>query len=229
MIEIKSINKSFGNKLVLDNLNLKIKKGKAISIVGRNGTGKTTLSKIIAGITNPDSGEVIINSKEGFHSVALQFQELNALSDFNAKDLIKYYSLHFADVTSKEEIEELIDLFEVRSFIDTKISKMSGGQKQRLNLLTTLIKKSEILILDEFVTGMDIISVEGILNYINDLKVKNNLTIIIISHQPDEIKKLADEVCVLANGKINKCYSTIDIDKKYNGDFKDFLLEVLNE
>ncbi len=225
-IKINSISKKFKDHLVLDELNFSLNKGESVSIIGRNGAGKTVLSKIILGLLKADNGVVKINTENGVFDIGVQFQDINLPSELKVTTMLKIYEKEFKN---KELINELSNVFEIEEFKNRRISKLSGGQKQRINLLLSLVKEPTVLILDEFITGLDVLSAEKIIKYLEKLISKKKIQLIIITHQPEEIKRLTDRVVKLEDGKISKEYKTTDIDKKYKGDFKKFLMEEIHE
>ena len=103
----------------------------------------------------------------------------------------------------------------MQNILNQKLVIYQGGQKQRLNLLLSLIHNPKLMILDEFVTGLDIKSVRNIITYVNKLKIKNNASMILISHQPEEIEQLSDRVILLRDGKIASEQTVAEILTKY--------------
>ncbi len=229
LIEVKNISKKFGKVVIIDDLSFVLKEGESISIVGRNGVGKTTLMNILVGLQKCDDGEIVINDPSHDGCIAMQFQTPNLPEEFKAISLIKYYKLQYDGFITNEEINDLIDIFEIKNHLNTKIKKLSGGLKQRINLLLTMLKKTKVIILDEFISGLDIISVEKIVKFLEKLKSEKKVSFIIISHQPEEVRRLTDRILVLKNGKIENEYITSEVNKKYDGKFNKFFLEVLNE
>ncbi len=219
-IRISNLNTKFKNEKVHKNLDLIIKKGERLGIIGRNGSGKTVLLNVLAGIKIPESGNVEIDGKIG-----IQFQEFKTQVNLKVKDYIEMHIV-FLGLKINDEINEIIDIFEITPYLNKKIKKISIGQKQRINLLLSIIEKPDILLLDEFVNGLDIISLEKIIDYINK-KVMKNKTIIIVTHQPEELRNLTERIVLIKDGSILKEWKTKDIDKKYNGNFTKFLSETL--
>ncbi len=232
MIEIKGLSTTFdnGKKIVHNNLNLKINKGERISLIGKNGVGKTVLAETIVGIREIQSGEII--SDEGFDrtkDVGMQFQsEFGTQDMITPKNVISFFSKLNRKKIEHDEINELITLFGIKEFENTKFFKLSGGQKQRINLLLALMSKPKFLILDEFTTGLDITTVIDIMDYVLNYVTQNNVTLIVITHSSKEIKLLTEKVILMKDGVIKKEYNTSDIEKEYNGDFDQFLIDSIS-
>ncbi len=128
------------------------------------------------------------------------------------------------DSVDRLELLKMLEIFGIDEYLNMKVDRLSGGQKQRLNLLLSIMNQPKIMILNEFITGLDVITVRKIVTYVNELKEKNNASMIIISHQPDEIKELSDRVFVLKDGKIVEETYVPEIIKKY-GDVSIFVEE----
>ncbi len=227
IIDIKNLNKEFTNKVIYKNANLKINEGEKLAIIGKNGIGKTVLSRIIVGLENYSSGEIDYIGLDKYEDIGLQFQSFNINNNFKPKDILNFYVKYYKDRWTNDEIKKLYNIFKIEDFINVKYGSLSGGQKQRINLITTILKKPKVLILDEFVTGLDLLIVEDIVNFINDYIKKHNATIVVISHNPEEIRKLCDNLVIIKNYEISKKKSVKTIENKYKGKIGDFILEVI--
>lgn len=231
-IEIENLQKTFGkgkNKnQVHKDITLKVFEGETLAIIGANGAGKTVLMETLVGVRKQDKGKIIFDFGKGndpFEEIGMQFQDSDANSKLKPKGMIEFIKRMYKLKVNDKQLEEMIEVFGIKDFLNRKIKKLSGGQRQRLNLLLATMHNPKLMILDEFITGLDIISVHNILDYIKKIKEENNSTMIIISHQPSEIKKLSDRILVLKDGMIKSEYLTKDINEKYDGDFDKFLIE----
>ncbi len=216
----KDIFVSFKNKEVLKGVTIDLRQGETLALVGANGAGKTVLMETILGLLKKEKGEVYLNLghktfSDNLKEVGIQFQS----SKFGQKDkvykIINFFKKLYKDRINDEDVEEMIDVFDIREFYKKKISKLSGGQKQRVNLMIAIIHNPKLMILDEFITGLDVKSVRKIITYVNKLKIINDASMIIISHQPEEIKELADRVIVLNDGKIISETTVEEIEYNY--------------
>ncbi len=199
------INKS--RKKVLKGVTFGLREGETLALVGANGAGKTVLMETILGFINSEKGEIFLNLGEKTYSknikrVGIQFQQSNFLKGIKVMGLIKLYVNLYGEFVDRIELLKMIENFGIEDYIDSKVDRLSGGQKQRLNLLLAIMHQPKLMILDEFITGLDVKSVRKIIQYINYLKIKNNASMIIISHQPEEIEELSDRILVLNDGKI---------------------------
>lgn len=191
LIELKSLSKSFGGNLLVDNVSFKLNKGEITTLVGQNGTGKTTLAKIILGLEKYNKGELIIKDglKIGYVPQKLDFGFSMPLT---AKDLLKL-------LAPGKNIEEVAD-FELINFINYKkiknrdISKISGGELQKLMLAGTLMNKPDLIILDEPTQFLDVTSQQNFYLLLKSLKEKLGLTIFMISHDLFTVMKNSDQV-----------------------------------
>ncbi len=204
MINIKNLHKKFGKLVVLDDLNLEIRKGGVFAILGPNGSGKTTLIKSILGMVIPNKGEILYNGK----SVLKQWkyrENLNYLpqiANFPANltviELIKMVKNLRASATNEKE---LISLFGLTPFLKQKLGNLSGGTKQKVNIVLTFMFDNDLIILDEPTTGLDPIALIYLKDLINEAKEKGK-TVLITSHIMSFVEEISDEIVFLLDGKI---------------------------
>lgn len=214
MIEIKNISKKFGKNLVLSNINLTIKDGESLALLGSNGSGKTTLLEILIGQIKPTTGFVLIDGKkETFKEVGIQFQEGAWPKGVTSKLIISYF-LKKSRILNDPQVNELIDIFEIRDFLKKDLNNLSGGQKQRLNTLLAVINNPKYICLDEMITGLDLKMQLKLINFFKFLK-KAKKTIVVISHNPEEVEKLCDKIVILKEGKIYYKNSIKTVMKKF--------------
>ncbi len=234
LVEIKKLTTKFKEgkdfKVVHNELDLDIYDGEVLSIIGKNGCGKTTLVQTLVGLKKLQSGEIVL--ADGFdlrEQTGIQFQTEDKTSELiRPKNLIKFFKKFYGeDKIDDAKLEEMIEVFGLTEFMNRKLNKLSGGQRQRLNLLLAVMSQPRLIILDEFTTGLDITSVMGILEYIMKMKKENKSTIIVITHQSKEIKMMADRVVLMKDGKIAKEFTNKEIVDKYKNDFDDFLFKAI--
>ncbi len=225
----KTFKEKGGDKEVHKGVTFSIKKGETVALLGANGAGKTVLMETLVRVRKQNSGKIIydFDGLDPFEEIGMQFQDADSTGNLTPNEMIKFISLMYSEKVNPEQTKEMVKVFGIEEYADKKIKKLSGGQRQRVNLLLATMHNPKLMILDEFITGLDIISVRDILEYIKDLKEKNNSTLIIISHQPEEIKNLSERIFVLKDGKVQAEHLTSDIEKEYDGDFARFLLEAI--
>ena len=205
MIEIKDLYKKFGKNEVLKGIDLSIKEGGIFSILGPNGSGKTTLIKAILGMDLPDSGEISINGKSLKNDFKYRDkidylpQIANFPGNLKVNELIDMIKDLRASQATKDE--ELIELFKLQPFLNKKLANLSGGTKQKVNLVLAFMFDSPMIILDEPTSGLDPISHLRLKNLIFSEKEKGK-TILVTSHILSFVEEIADEIVFLLEGKI---------------------------
>ena len=204
MIEIKNLHKKFGKLTVLDGLDLSITKGGIFAILGPNGSGKTTLIKCLLGMVIPNKGEIALNDESVLRkwNYRNDLNYLPQIANFPANlsviELLKMVK-NLRPKASNEE--ELIALFGLKEFLNKKLGNLSGGTKQKVNLVMTFMFDSELIILDEPTTGLDPIALIHLKELIAKEKAKGK-TILITTHIMSFVDEMADEIVFLLDGKI---------------------------
>ena len=204
MIEISYIHKKFGKLVVLNVLDLEISSGGIFAILGPNGSGKTTLIKSVLGMVIPNSGEIKINSNSILKKwdYRNQINYLPQIANFPANLSVKELIAMVKNLRPKEAKDEyLIQLFSLEPFLDKKLGNLSGGTKQKVNIVLTFMFDSELIILDEPTTGLDPISLIHLKDLIQIEKSKGK-TILITTHIMSFVEEVADEIVFLLDGEI---------------------------
>lgn len=204
MVSIQNLHKKFGKNQVLCGLDLTINEGGIFAVLGPNGSGKTTLIKSILGMVIPDKGNIevlgenINKSSDYRHKIDYLPQIANFPSNLKVKELIKMIK----DLRNHtDDDERLINLFKLEPFLDKKLGTLSGGTKQKVNLVLTFMFDSPLIILDEPTTGLDPISLIRLKELIEAEKTKGK-TIFITSHIMSFVEEVANEIVFLLEGKI---------------------------
>ena len=234
MLELKNIRKSFGKNVILKNISLSIKNGEIVSILGPSGSGKTTLLNLILGITDIEKGNLILDGKDitkvpmekrGFNIV---FQDYALFPNLNAYENITYGLRNKPNISSKEEVDDLIKLLGLEEHLNKNINQLSGGQKQRVALARTMVMKPKILLLDEPLSALDGVIKESIKEKIKTIAKDFNLTTIIVTHDPEEALTLSDKVLIIDHGEISQFGKPEEIIHTPKNDFvKKFILNQL--
>lgn len=194
IIEVKNISKNFKNKKLYNDFSLEIEANTVHAIVGPNGSGKTSLLRILTGLYKEDKGSVIVN---GDHAMLLENDYL--YEDKTGIDNIDIYGLYFG-YTGKG-YKKYSDLLGISDDLDRKVSTYSKGMKRKLSLLIIVLMNRDIVFLDEATSGVDPISRVQIRDLIKTLKDKGK-TIVITSHDLSEIEKVADKITMIKDAKI---------------------------
>lgn len=205
MIQIKNLYKKFGKVTVLKNLDLEIKSGGIFAVLGPNGSGKTTLIKSILGMVIPDKGSIKIDDLEILkkHQYRNNVNYLPQIANFPGNLTVLELIQMIKDIRIKPANDsELIELFDLKPFLKQKLGNLSGGTKQKVNLVLTFMFDSELIILDEPTTGLDPISLIHLKEIIQKEKQKGK-TILITSHIMSFVEEISDEIVFLLDGKIH--------------------------
>lgn len=217
MLELKNIRKAYGKNEVLKGISLDVEDGEIVSVLGPSGCGKTTLLNTILGITDITAGQIIFDGEDisnkpmeqrGFNIV---FQDYALFPNLNAYKNITYGLRNKPGISTKEEVDELINLLDLRPHLAKNIGELSGGQKQRVALARTLVVKPRLLLLDEPLSALDGVIKESIKDRIKTIAREYNLTTIIVTHDPEEALTLSDRVLILNNGMISQYSKPEDI------------------
>ena len=214
ILEVNNLKVSYSNHVAIENVSISIEEGEYVALVGENGSGKSTLIKSIVGLLDVDDGEVKIN---------IPLDELSYLSQTNLKDLNfpatakeiimtgvqKHGKLPFYTKEDKENYDEVIKKLKIEDIQSKRIGDLSGGQKQRVMLARSLVKKPKLLILDEPVTGLDVNITKSLYKILEEENVRNKTTIIMATHDIDEIEDLKPRIVWIAK--------SIKYDGKFDG------------
>jgi Cu-processing system ATP-binding protein len=204
MIEFKNLHKQFGKLTVLDGLDLDIKKGRIFAILGPNGSGKTTLIKCLLGMVIPTKGDILYKGKSVLRKWDYRnnLNYLPQIANFPANlTVIELLKMVKNLRPKKSNDKELIELFGLKEFLNKKLGNLSGGTKQKVNIVLTFMFDSDLIILDEPTTGLDPISLIHLKEIIQKEKAKGK-TILITTHIMSVVDELADEIVFLLDGKI---------------------------
>ncbi|MFD2823994.1 ABC transporter ATP-binding protein [Lacinutrix iliipiscaria] len=204
MVTIQNLHKKFGKNQVLSGVDLSINEGGVFAILGPNGSGKTTLIKSILGMVIPDKGNITVIDKnikknhEYRYKIDYLPQIANFPSNLKVKELIKMIK-DLRKPTTKDQ--HLIELFKLKPFLDKKLGNLSGGTKQKVNIVLTFMFNSPLIILDEPTTGLDPISLIRLKDLIHQEKA-NGKTILITSHIMSFVEEISDEIVFILEGEI---------------------------
>lgn len=233
-MELEHIQKSFDGVPVLKDISLQVADGEIVSILGPSGCGKTTLLNLILGIVDADSGRICYDGqdltrtpmeKRGFNIV---FQDYALFPNLNVLQNITYGLRNKPGISTKEEVEELIDLLGLREHLSKRIDQLSGGQKQRVALARTMVMKPKILLLDEPLSALDGVIKESIKDRIKTIAREYHLTTIIVTHDPEEALTLSDRVLIIEGGEISQYAKPEEIVHQPKNDFvRKFILNQL--
>ena len=213
LMETIDLCKFFGNTKAINKVNLKIYQGQHIGIVGPNGGGKSTLTGLISGVLKPTGGKIkyylndkkpttLTGEKELGRNIGMQFQESKYPIGLKVNDMLKFYLNLYKIPDKKKVLEENLDTFNLRGLEKKNIMRLSGGQQQRVNIALSVIHNPRIVIFDEISTGLDIKARSAIKLLVKKLAAANNWTLLLVSHNMDEINDLCDRVLYIRYGTL---------------------------
>ncbi len=204
MVTIQHLYKSFGPVDVLQGVNLNIDEAGIVAILGPNGSGKTTLIKSMLGMVIPQKGEIFIDEQQVLgkweyrNDISYMPQIANFPQNLRVRELINMIK-NLRTETSLDQ--ELIELFKLQSFLDKKLGTLSGGTRQKVNIVLTFMFDSPLIILDEPTTGLDPVALIYLKRLIAEEKAKGK-TILITTHIMNLVEEVADRVIFLLDGNI---------------------------
>ena len=209
-IEIKKLTKIYNSYIAVNNINFIIEKNKTVGLLGPNGCGKTTTIGMMLGLISPSGGEILIDDK----NINL-FKRDEILKRFNfaspyvelpkkltVKQNLEIYGRLYGIENLDKRIDEISNDLDIKSFFERKTGELSSGQKNRVSLAKSLINRPEILLLDEPTASLDPDIGDFIRSYIQDYKSKNEVTILLASHNMNEVERLCDSIIMMKKGNI---------------------------
>ena len=208
ILKCEKLNKNFGKKQILKNVNLEINKGDILGFIGPNGAGKTTTIKLILGLQSITSGKVLINGHDVAKDFTKAIERVGAIVE--NPDLYMYLSgyenlkliANLYNNIDEKRIQEVISLVKLEKRIKDKVSKYSLGMRQRLGIAQAIIHKPNLLILDEPTNGLDPEGIKEIRDLLLELAEKEKKAILISSHNLAELDNLCNKVSIIKNGEI---------------------------
>lgn len=205
MLKLENVQKSYQDFQL--NCSMDVPSGHITGLIGQNGAGKTTIFKLLLGLTKPDSGEVVLSDCSATALSAVQREKLGVVladSGLNGYLTVQAYITIFDAMYQqfqKEEFLKLCNHFQIP--LNKKIKEFSTGMKRKLQMITALTHEAETLLLDEPTSGMDVLARDEILDLLRDYMVKHeNCTILISSHISSDLENLCDDIYMIHNGRI---------------------------
>ena len=228
IIEFNNVSLSYGNRLILDNLNFKINEGQIFGMLGPNGVGKSTIFNLITGLINPNNGKIKITGQDVTnYPIYLRTKKFKVgyvpqyggfFNDLTLHDNLKAISEIVIENKNyrSERINYLISKFELDNLKDIKAKFLSGGQKKKLVISLSILSEPKILLLDECFAALDVLTIKMLQEIIVNLQSENKITICICDHQARDLLACVDVAMILSNGKIVAEDSPINLVKNIN-------------
>ena len=223
-IEIKNLHKRYNNIEAVKNINFTINKGSIVGLLGPNGCGKTTTIGMMLGLIKPSSGTVFINGQniESEKNRTKILEKMNFISPYvelpkklTVEENLKVYGKMYGVKNLKDKISDLMKQLNLSEFKTRKTGELSSGQKNRVSLAKALINDPEILLLDEPTASLDPDVGDYIRTYIESFASKKGTTILLASHNMNEVERLCNEVMMMKNGEIIDKGTCNDLIKKH--------------
>lgn len=214
IIEFDNVSLSYGNRLILDNLNFKINEGQIFGMLGPNGVGKSTIFNLITGLISPNNGKIKITGHDVTnYPVYLRTKKFKVgyvpqyggfFNDLTLHDNLKAISEIVIEKKNyrSEKINYLVSKFELDNLKDIKAKFLSGGQKKKLVIALSLLSEPKVLLLDECFAALDVLTIKMLQEIIVNLQRESRITICICDHQARDLLACVDMAMILSNGKI---------------------------
>lgn len=217
MLKLNNISKTIDNNKILNNISLHIGEGEIVGLIGKSGSGKSTILRSISGLSSVDSGEIIYKNEiissrkeqvaktELSREIGMVFQHFNLFNHWNVLENV-YKNLVIVKKMSKEKAidkaKKALDSVGLADYYDRDLIQLSGGQKQRVAIARTLAMENKVILFDEVTSALDPESSKEIMNVMQNLKDKFNVTMIIVSHELSFIRDICDKVYFMESGII---------------------------
>ena len=219
-LKIENLNKSYGDFKALKNISFEVDNGQILGILGRNGAGKTTTIKSIMGIIEPESGSITFNGvdiRKSKTSIGYLPEERGLYINANVKDQLLYFAMLNGMTKEKAnaEIKRRLKEFGISQYIGSKVKTLSKGNKQKIQLISAILHKPDIVILDEPFSGLDPVNIELFKTTVKNLK-KEGATILFSSHRMEDVEEMCDRIVMVKKGEIIENNTVEGLIEKYS-------------
>ena len=222
-LEVKNLVKKFKNTLAVNNVSFKIEKNKTLGLLGPNGCGKTTSIGMMLGLITPSSGEILINEIKLHSKNRIKLLSLmNFASPYielpkklTVKQNLEIYARLYGVKKISERIIEMVEDLNLKNFLNKKTGELSSGQKNRVSLAKSLINRPKLLFLDEPTASLDPDTGDFVREYLEKYKKNNELTILLASHNMQEVERLCDNLVMMKQGQIVDTGTCHELVKKH--------------
>ena len=234
IIEIKNISKSFGDKCILNDVSISVKKGEFLTLLGPSGCGKTTLLRMLAGFGHPDSGEILINGVDitdvppHERPVNTVFQRYALFPHLDVYDNIAF-GLKLQKVPEDEidkRVRKVLKMVSMTDYEDRDVESLSGGQQQRVAIARAIVNQPQVLLLDEPLSALDLKMRKDMQIELKEMHRKLGITFVYVTHDQEEALTLSDTIVVLDDGNIKQIGTPTDI---YNEPQNAFVADFIGE
>lgn len=220
IMETNGLTKMYGSKAAAKDINIHIREGEVYGLIGRNGAGKTTIMRMLSGLSNPTSGTFTMFGKTGneakklMHQVGVLIEHPGLYPRLSARENLKIKSIALGIKDSAKQIDEIIELVGLENTGKKPCGSFSLGMRQRLGIALAVLGQPKLIILDEPINGLDPQGIVEVRKMLETLRDEKKITIMISSHILEELEKLADSYGIIHEGLIIDEFSTEEFTKK---------------
>ena len=208
-IEVKNLKKQFNTIEAVKGINFQINQSETLALLGPNGCGKTTTIGMLLGLITPTSGSIFINEQELNYKNHQFLSMMNFASPYvelpkklTVLENLKVYGRMYLIKNLKDKIDQLVEDLNLKPFLKKRTGELSSGQKNRVSLAKSLINDPKILLLDEPTASLDPDTGDYVRSYLEKYKKENDISILLASHNMDEVTRLSDDVLMMKDGQI---------------------------
>ena len=224
-IEVKNLKKQFNTIEAVKGINFQINQSETLALLGPNGCGKTTTIGMLLGLITPTSGNIFINEQELNYKNHQFLSIMNFASPYvelpkklTVLENLKVYGRMYLIKNLKDKIDQLVEDLNLKSFLNKRTGELSSGQKNRVSLAKSLINDPKILLLDEPTASLDPDTGDYVRSYLEKYKQENDISILLASHNMDEVTRLSDDVLMMKEGQIIDHGKAIELIDKHGRD-----------
>ncbi len=219
-LKVSNLTKTYGDFKAINSVSLEVENGQILGILGRNGAGKTTTIKSIMGIIEPDSGSITFDGEDiskSKTSIGYLPEERGLYVNAVVKDQLLYFAMlnGMDKKTALEEIKRLLEQFKIPTYLNKKVKTLSKGNKQKIQLISAILHKPQIVILDEPFSGLDPVNIELFKNTVLGLK-ETGTTILFSSHRMEDVEEMCDYIVMLNKGVVVESNTVKGLIDKYS-------------
>lgn len=226
IIQVKHLQKTFNNRLILKDISFEVEKGSINGLLGPNGSGKTTMIRLLNGVITPTGGEISImgftpetDGETIRRNSGIVTESTNLYHEMTAWDNLMFFSKIYG-VNDKERAEELLRAFDMWEHKDGAVGSFSTGMKKRVALAKSLLHRPKLLFLDEPTNGLDPEGIHMVLSYLKEINQKENITILICSHVLHQLENVCDNFLFIKNGELIENGKKQDLENRYIKEIK---------
>lgn len=209
IIEVENLSKTFGAYKAVDGVSFTVGEGQLVALLGSNGAGKTTTLAMLLGLTTPTSGharilghDMAVDRHAALARINFSSPYVDLPPNLTARNNLEMFGHLYGVEKLKERIAELGDALQLTGFMDKKYGNLSAGQKTRVSLAKALINRPQVLLLDEPTASLDPDTADWVRRYLMDMQQKTGASILMASHQMEEVERMADNVLIMQGGRI---------------------------